>query len=364
MDLYFELMGDRPPNSKDTDIHLEPITTLEIWMDYKQDMDSISQPVLDVSTFRKLWKTCFKHVKIRECKQVGQTCATCSTLSNLRRTFKDRRMCEYVKMSHALHRSTFMGERMSYYRRRILAEQYPSEYLSLISDGMAQEHCKLPWCANFSRIGTLPHHIQGLIVHGRRIQIYRTFHNIANGANLAIHTLLLSLEKIIDDETKLPDTVYVQIDGGPENIANALYAMCELLVAKGVTKHIVLTRLMVGHTHEDIDSKFAKIWGKIRRAYVLTHSSWKKAIESVLGKVNMPCDPVYDLFAICDYVSYLAPHISRLSQYAKGKWTQLQFFFDSIDKSEHFPCGVRTRYRAFAQDKVWLIEKSPLHVTG
>ena len=48
---------------------------------------------------------------------------------------------------------------------------------------------------------------------------------------------------------------------------------------------------------------------------MLTHSSWKKAIESVLGKVNMPCDPIYDLFAICDYVSYLAPHISRLSQY-------------------------------------------------
>jgi hypothetical protein len=235
-----------------------------------------------------------------------------------------------------------MGERMSYYRRRLLAEQYPSEYLSLITDGMAQEHCKLPWCANFSRIGTLPHHIQGLIVHGRRIQIYRTFHNIANGANLAIHTMLLSLEQIIDDEKKLPDTVYVQIDGGPENIAASLYAMCELLVAKGLTKHIVLTRLMVGHTHEDIDSKFAKIWGKIRRAYVLTNSAWEIAIESILSKKHMPCK-CKDIFAICDYVSYLAPHISRLSHYAKKEWTQLQFFFDATEKSEHFPCGVKTK---------------------
>jgi hypothetical protein len=96
---------------------------------------------------------------------------------------------------------------------------------------------------------------------------------------------------------------------------------------------------------------------------VLTHSAWKIAIEGILSKANMPCK-VNDIFAICDYVSYLEPHISRLQNYAKGKWTQLQFFFDSIEKSEHFPCGVRTRYRAFAQDKVWLIEKSPLHVTG
>ncbi len=89
----------------------------------------------------------------------------------------------------------------------------------------------------------------------------------------------MSLEKIMElEEGKLPDTLYLQLDGGPENIAGAVYAMCELLVAKGLTKHIVLTRLMVGHTHEDIDSKFAKIWGKIRRAYVLTHSAWKLAI--------------------------------------------------------------------------------------
>ncbi len=120
---------------------------------------------------------------------------------------------------------------------------------------------------------------------------------------------------------------------------------------------------MVGHTHEDIDSKFAKIWGKIRRAYVLTNSAWKVAIESILGKEHMPCE-VHDIFAIPDYTSYLAPHISRLSHYAKKEWTQLQFFFDATEKSEHFPCGVRTRYRAFSQDKVWLIERSPLHVTG
>jgi hypothetical protein len=172
------------------------------------------------------------------------------------------------------------------------------------------------------------------------------------------------LEKFKIRNGYYPEILYLQVDGGSENANQYVLAMLELLVVKRCCRDVYYSRLPAGHTHEDIDSKFAKIWGKIRRAYVLTHSSWKKAIESVLGKVNMPCDPVTDLFAICDYVSYLAPHISRLSHYAKKEWTQLQFFFDATEKSEHFPCGVKTRYRAFSQDKVWLIERSPLHVTG
>jgi hypothetical protein len=363
MDFFFELMGDKPPNSKCTEIHLEPIPMIEIWEEYKRDMELNSDIVLDFSTFRKLWKCCFPHVKIRQYKQVGQTCGTCSTLSNLRRTFKDRRSCEYIKMCHALHRATFMGERLAYYRRRVLAEQLPSEYLSLISDGMAQEHCKLPWCANYSKVKTLPHHIQGVLMHGRTMQVYRTFHNVPNGGNLAIHTLLLSLEKVIVDEGKLPDTLFLQFDGGPENVAQSVYAICEMLIAKGLTKHITLSRLITGHTHEDIDAKFAKIWQKIKRGYIMTPDQWKSAIEDILSKPTVPCN-AHNIFAVPDYSKFLKPHIANLSRYAKGQWTQLVFNFDAVPSSEHFPCGVRTTYRAYSQDEVVLIEPSIMHPSG
>ena len=55
------------------------------------------------------------------------------------------------------------------------------EYLSIITDGMAQHHCCLPWSANITTSKTLPHHIQGVMTHGRMIKMYRTFHNIGNG---------------------------------------------------------------------------------------------------------------------------------------------------------------------------------------
>ena len=65
-------MGDKPPNSKCTEIHLEQITSEEIWKEYKRDLEMSSDVVADYSTFCKLWKVCYPHVKIREYKQVGQ----------------------------------------------------------------------------------------------------------------------------------------------------------------------------------------------------------------------------------------------------------------------------------------------------
>lgn len=101
-------------------------------------------------------------------------------------------------------------------------------------------------------------------MHGRSITLYRTFHNVSNGANLQIHTFLLSLQKVFAVEHRLPDTLYYQIDGGSENTAKAVYYLCELLVARRLTKRVVLSRLLVGHTHCDVDAIFGKIWCKIR----------------------------------------------------------------------------------------------------
>jgi hypothetical protein len=230
MNFFFELMGDQMPSSDD--VHLEPIYVHEVWTEYKTDMESVGNAWLDVSTFGKLWTACFPHVKIREHKAVGMKCNTCAILSDLRKTLKDQSSREYIKQVHAFHRSTYMGERLAYYDRRTQGEMMQKQYLSMICDGMAQHHCLLPWSANLTQLKSLPHHIQGVMLHGRRIFMYRTFHNIGNGANLQIHTLLKSLEAIFKDEESLPDTLYVQIDGGSENTPKAMLAICEILINK------------------------------------------------------------------------------------------------------------------------------------
>ena len=71
------------------------------------------------------------------------------------------------------------------------------DFLSIVTDGMAQQHCLLPWLANLTGFSKyLPQHLQGVFAHGRILRIFRTFHNVRNGANLQIHTLLMILEEI------------------------------------------------------------------------------------------------------------------------------------------------------------------------
>ena len=91
-----------------------------------------------------------------------------------------------------------------------------------------------------------------MVDHGRGIYIYRTFPNLKNDCNASIQTLLLHLQKRLDENHFIPPTLYIQIDGGPDLKNKTFYSILSLLVARevGGLQKIVVTRLPVGHTHE------------------------------------------------------------------------------------------------------------------
>jgi hypothetical protein len=277
-------------------------------------------------------------------------CNTCATLLICTCSFSDRRR---ITRLHALHRTAYMGERTEYASRRLKAYTDRSQYLSVIGDGMAQSHCILPLLGNLQSFSKpLDQHLQGLLFHNRELHIYRTFHNIQNCSSLAIHCFLLSIEYVLQNEEKLPETLYYQIDGGGENTARCWFVLCELLVAKGLFKRIILTRLMVGHTHEDIDSVFGVLWKNVRTKFVLTPDEYKKAIEDNLSKPSRPCH-VFDIFCIPDYKTLLEKYMDpKFVACVKKEKTQLQWKFEAVEKSIHFPNGVKTMYRAYSRDVV------------
>jgi hypothetical protein len=251
----------------------------------------------------------------------------------------------------------YMGERLSYYARRQEAFQNPETVWSLIGDGMAQSHCQLPYLGGLKDMDNLTQHLQGMLIHGKLMRVYRTYHNVKHGANMQIHTLLLTIEYLIlKSGGKLPETIYYQVDGGSENTARAVMGMAELLVAKGIVHNLVITRLPVGHTHEDIDAKFAKIWVMLRSQHIATMSAYKeliiKALTGTDEKLKMPCE-VIDIFVVPDYVSVLETVMDpKFGRYTKLQWTQLQWSFEKVDVCADFPLGVKTLYRAFCKDKV------------
>ena len=296
-------------------------------------------------------------------------CITCAQLSHARRTFRDSESRTIITLMHALHRTSYMGERREYAFRKDEALRMPGEYCSIISDGMAQSHCELPHFGNACSFGTekLTQHFQGCLNHGRNFTIYRTFHNVVHDANAQIHCFLLSLEKTATLQNgKLPDTIYYQIDGGSENVAKEVILICELLVARRLTLKVVLTRLMVGHTHEDIDARFGTLWLGMRNRHVYSPQDYVKVIHGCYGD-KLPIF-VQDIWVVPNYKNLIKPYMDKkFGRYAKTvkdkNWTQLQFKFEAIEPSEHFPLGVKTTYRRYCADEVVeIIKTSENHV--
>jgi len=59
MRYYFNLIGDSEPN-RDGEIHLEPCTVKEIYIEYITDQKAYgNREFLKVSQFIKMWKNCF-----------------------------------------------------------------------------------------------------------------------------------------------------------------------------------------------------------------------------------------------------------------------------------------------------------------
>jgi len=104
---------------------------------------------------------------------------------------------------------------------------------------------------------------------------------------------------------------------------------------------------MVGHTHEDIDARFAVIWKSMRLQHVLSPKSYAHAISDAFGGAFPVV--VKDIWVVPDYTSMLKPYVDKkFGRYAKSEWTQLQFIFEATNKNEHFPLGVKTTYRRYS----------------
>jgi len=92
---------------------------------------------------------------------------TCAKLTDARKRSKGNDSRKYYTWLHYLHKSAYMGERACYRARKSEAKKDISDALSIISDGMAQNHCQLPYWGNIKEVPGIKQHLQGVLSHGR-----------------------------------------------------------------------------------------------------------------------------------------------------------------------------------------------------
>lgn len=251
MEDKFKTQGDTHP--RDEQIHLESITKKEIYNEYVNDMEVNYKTCTPMSydEFVRLWIAVFNHVKIRKFKAVTGKCNTCATLTDLRSKTRNSSIMKAIATYHALHRFTYMQERRMYYQKIVAAVSNPDEFMSVILDGMAQVHTDLPYYGNKTTFAyRIAMHLLGLLEHGQKFVMFRTFGNVKCDGDLVLYCLFSQIENRRKRFGRLPPTLYLQTDGGSENANATMLGMLELLVIRGVFKTVVWNRLPVGHTHE------------------------------------------------------------------------------------------------------------------
>jgi len=245
------------PNADE--IHLDPVTKKEVYEEYKSDAFVNSHSAIySYSEFAKLWNSCFPKVKIREYKNVSGKCDICEALKNMMHKTKSKAFRIITSRYRVLHRAYYMGEKLLYYQRRAEAAASNGEIGSIIIDKMGSHSTQLPICGHSTQFSpAFGVTVTGAISHGtNETTFYCSMPNVLTGASYSIYCIFMEMRKLYEKNDRKPlQKVYIEIDGASDNTAKAVLAACEHLVLKKFCPLIVLARLPVGHTHEDIDSR-------------------------------------------------------------------------------------------------------------
>jgi hypothetical protein len=174
MKIYFNQVDHKTPDTPE--IFVESTDNNDVWKDYCSNMQDFLHEgrIVPYSTFLKLWKKHFPHVKTSEYRPVPSQCTTCGVLSRLHRLYSAADLRQKCSELQAYHLVCHLEERQLYFKKRALAVAERAQYMSIISGGMPRSHTQLPWRGDGSTFPhPLPHYVQGILEHGQSTRMVR-----------------------------------------------------------------------------------------------------------------------------------------------------------------------------------------------
>ncbi|XP_062576087.1 uncharacterized protein LOC134237971 [Saccostrea cucullata] len=312
---YFH--ADRMPDNGDMMLPFKTrkIDLYDLYVDEKIQQLTISIKfayTVSRSAFYEVWKTEFPKLKIKQTNSFSR-CSTCVHIDRELEKTRDPVKREKLKEMMSVHNQRQMKERRYYYKKRELARRNPSQFLSIIIDGMDQSKTNLPHFTGRLMKGVDPNsflktHIQGVLNHGlESLDLYVDINEYMHDANLVMNIILKSSYKALLKTGFLQSTLYIQADNcARENKNKYVLGFCELLVTLDIFKEVHLSFLHVGHTHEDIDAAFSQLSTKLRKSDAET-------MPKLLALLN----GAKQLRGLFDLKTWLEPCLNQIKKHSK-----------------------------------------------
>ena len=352
--LFAKHVGDKAPNETVTVLPYRQV--LPIWQEYVDDIEAgdgqFGKPC-GLTHFRNIFNKVSVQHKIRLLRNTGSfvTCTICTAYHSRLRKVRSIEEREQLKQYRRDHLNKQRIQREKYYYHRSKAISYPDEYLCIIMDGMDQKKTNLPVLGRYTKDeAPLRLRLVGVKVHGKRNYAFLVDSTVPGGGNLMIEILRQVLNDL-DEKNELPTKnpkFYLQVDNCGENKNKTLFAFLVDLVKRGVFNKIKVGFLMVGHTHEDIDSFFSTIAAKLKSGIVCPDfQSMVAAIQSAFDEpFDKPLVTFFNAIDIFDYTKLYEPVIDSTIAYHQHPH---QFRIKRFDENT-----VLLHYKQWSHSKFWL----------
>jgi hypothetical protein len=290
MDAYIEslVVNLSEPHPRKKELHMDKVSPKEVLSMFKAACKGSDLGMFRLynseekkynfcsSTFRKRWRKRLLHglpkVHLRLHKGVSSKCYSCSRINRRMKVMKSKADRDHWQEQKRLHL-------LFIYRERVLFNKLVHEggtdpdKLVVIIDGW--DSCKTVIPSYGELQGELEGKykwflktkLTGVLFVGYKLYMLRTFPWVQTGANLTVTAFMYALAHLqsfanIDkpgqesSTTHLPPQLHLAVDGGPENINKTMFGFAASLILSNVFQQVTMSRLPVGHTHNQLDQCF------------------------------------------------------------------------------------------------------------
>lgn len=303
-------------------------------------------------------------------------CATCVAMKVLIRRATSSKNTAEIKLREAQlewHKGQARNERLTY-AWRISRGLHFKYSISICMDGYDNRKSSGPAlytkpfadCKGFAGLGSaeqLKFKTTGVLVHGiGGYYVYVADPTVPSNANFNLECLFQTLVDLQDRVAKeelpcFPPELCLQVDGASDNKAAVMFMFMEWLVRTRVFTSVVVSFLMVGHTHNDADQQFVPLTYELRKRVIKSLSDYLAAIKAAYKD---PPKAVRHVQAIHDFTAWLkvdfGEQFSGFARRTPDAERPHQFTFELDDSG-----AVQMNYKQFSFDvEAW--NKKPIQL--